>query len=608
MPILPDDHPHDWSGQMRWHQGIVLAGFFLLAPMADSTSLAHPGGHGARRSVSGAHTFRLATGERVARGELLFVRDGVVRIQSEAGDLVDVPVAGLSELDQGWVGQVTAAVRERNEPGVLAIGLPVPQNRGAGKRDDQGAGDRMPPEIAKHFQPFEKTVGIRWDRDFLFVESNGLPDHRMMVGIRSWQQQVPLPQDYRGDNAWRIPRNPVPAKNPQSTKNDFLRGAIALAVNGIPIFNPLNNRGDDAFLAGELDEYGGHCGRADDYHYHLAPVHLEKVVGHGNPIAYALDGYPVYGYQKPDDADFAPLDKFNGHRGKDGNYHYHATKTYPYLNGGFHGEVTKRDGQVDPQPRAEPVREALSPLKGAKITRFESPASNEYRLTYEIGGRPGTVEYKISEGGRVAFTYRDPRGKVTTEVAEPRRPQRGEGRGRRGDPPRPGADRPPRDNRRSTERNEPASKPLGLSSQSIDSEGLLTVECTCDGKALSPAIAWKQLPEGTKTWAVSLWHTAPDQEKSYWLVYDLPADLKELNQGGKPAGKLGQNDRRRASYEPLCSKGPGRKTYHLTVYALSGQPSFSPGEPSRASFLKAIEGMVLAEETLDFEYERRSGR
>jgi hypothetical protein len=38
-------------------------------------------------------------------------------------------------------------------------------------------------------------------------------------------------------------------------------------------------------LAGELDEYGGHCGRADDYHYHIGPVHLEKIVGKGNPIS-----------------------------------------------------------------------------------------------------------------------------------------------------------------------------------------------------------------------------------------------------------------------------------------------------------------------------------
>jgi hypothetical protein len=68
---------------------------------------------------------------------------------------------------------------------------------------------------------------------------------------------VPLPQPYQGENAWRIPVNPVPAKEPASAKDRFLRGNIALAVNGVPIFNPFNNRGEDAYLIGELDEYGG---------------------------------------------------------------------------------------------------------------------------------------------------------------------------------------------------------------------------------------------------------------------------------------------------------------------------------------------------------------
>ena len=74
-----------------------------------------------------------------------------------------------------------------------------------------------------------------------------------------------------------------------STKNISFAGRfVALAVNGVPIFNPIKNNGKtDTLLAGELDRWGGHCGRADDYHYHIAPVHLEKIVGAGNPVAVA---------------------------------------------------------------------------------------------------------------------------------------------------------------------------------------------------------------------------------------------------------------------------------------------------------------------------------
>ena len=69
---------------------------------------------------------------------------------------------------------------------------------------------------------------------------------------------------------------------------------------------------------------GGHGGRADDYHYHLAPLHLQKTMGTSLPVAYALDGYPIFTYQDEKSPDFAPLDRLSGHKDKDGNYHYHG--------------------------------------------------------------------------------------------------------------------------------------------------------------------------------------------------------------------------------------------------------------------------------------------
>lgn len=248
------------------------------------------------------------------------------------------------------------------------------------------AGALAVPAQAAPFRNFPR-LQLRWDADFLFIESNGLPEHQMMVGITAWQQQVPLPQSYAGENAWRIPLHPVAAKEPLSIRGRFLRGAIALAANGIPIFNPQNNRGEISAEIGELDQWGGHCGRADDYHYHAAPLHLQSIVGKGMPIAYALDGYPILGLTEADGSAVQKLDACNGHELPGIGYHYHASLKYPYVNGGFHGEVVERDQQVDPQPRAQPVRPATAPLRGAEITGFESPEANQYQLSYKKIGR-----------------------------------------------------------------------------------------------------------------------------------------------------------------------------------------------------------------------------
>lgn len=291
--------------------------------------------------------------------------------------------------------------------------------------------DTVAARVNASFQPYAPLVSARHDAQLFYVESDGIPDHRMMVGITAWQQQVPLPQSYRGDNAWRFPLFPRVASAPLSAKEHFFRGAIAIAANGVPIFNPIKNDGiTDTFLAGELDEFGGHCGRADDYHYHLAPLHLQKVLGTATPVAYALDGYSIYGLTEADGSAPATLDTFNGHIGKDGSYHYHATKAYPYLNGGFHGEVVERDGQVDPQPHADPVRPASVPLRGATITGFEKLAGNSYTLTYSIRGETRKVHYTVQADGNYIFDFIDGRGAARTETYT----RRGRGRGRGGPP------------------------------------------------------------------------------------------------------------------------------------------------------------------------------
>jgi phosphatidylethanolamine-binding protein (PEBP) family uncharacterized protein len=478
-------------------------------------------------------------------------------------------------------------------------------------------------DIAAAFAPFEKRRALTTRRDdtWLYVESDGLPEHPLMVGIRNWQQQVPLPQPYTGANAWRIPLHPVRADEPALTKDRFLRGAIALAVNGIPIFNPLNNRGEDALAIGELDEYGGHCGRADDYHYHVAPVHLEKIVGKGMPIAYALDGYPVYGSTEPDGSPMRPLDALGGHDDGAGGYHYHAMPKYPYLIGGFRGEVVERDGQVDPQPQARPLRPALGPLKGATIVASTMTAADTRKVVYEIGGRKGSIEYTVKQDGSATFRFTDPAGRTTTESYTPRNRGAGGGPPGGGKGPQGPGPRPPRKGQNvarqgaAAAEREPtaavsriATRGLTVKSSVIGEDGLLPAEFTCDGAGISPPVTWQAGPPGTRCYALVLWHETPDGVKSYWVVYDIPATVTGLPKDSRKIGTLGQNDKGRAAYDPMCSRGPGRKHYHLTVYALSARPHLTTATATRAGLLRAITSTTLAEGTLTFAYERTGTR
>ncbi len=278
------------------------------------------------------------------------------------------------------------------------------------------------PNIIKNaFLPFAPNVNTFWDDTYFYVESKGIPaTHEMMVGISNhgWQQQVPIPQCYIGANAWSIPLNPVMSSNPIPVDDvHFTRGAIAIAVNGVPIFNPHTNTGVDALTDGQLDLYGGHCGRGDDYHYHIAPLHLYNSNFSHLPIAYAFDGFAVYGNLEPDGSVMATLDNNHGHF-YNGEYHYHGTSASPYMIAQFAGVVTEdATHQLIPQAQAHPVRtENWTPLNGALITAcLPNNSGNGYQLNYSLNNTAGYAVNYAWNGTTYTFDYITPNSNNTIE-------------------------------------------------------------------------------------------------------------------------------------------------------------------------------------------------
>ena len=271
-------------------------------------------------------------------------------------------------------------------------------------------------DISKMKSLFEAFDGVTTssDSDYFYISSNGIPSHNMMEGITNWQQQFPINQEYNGANSWSIPINPEFSENPLSSESNFMKGAMAIAINGIPIFNALNNRGEDANLIGELDKWGGHCGKADDYHYHLPPTHLSDVVGADNPIAYSLDGFPLFG--KTNDA----LDENLGLLNKDGSYSYFSVESFPYFISKMKGKITTSglapENQIIPQAQSKGIRPALTPLKGAEITKFLTTGENSYQLIYSLNNQEYTIEYLWDNTGHYFVTFTDPDGTFRTET------------------------------------------------------------------------------------------------------------------------------------------------------------------------------------------------
>ena len=391
-------------------------------------------------------------------GSFYLLKDNIVLIEDTAGNIIQSPLKKLSKQDQKWVLEKQKFIQKINSIQTTKVDLEL-----AKQYDELSVGIlmlvffviiRFIPQLQplKFIQPFlvgillltlssftmktfivtgmstrisfldsafgyyKPSISSRSDNNYYYVESLGLPDHEMMLGITAWQQQVPIPQCYVGSNAWSIPINPTIAATPVPVnQNHFLRGAIALAVNGIPIFNPYTNTGVDAFLDGQLDQYGGHCGRADDYHYHIAPKLLYNKIPKTSPVAFALDGFAIYGDVEPDGSAQKSLDANHGHYGTDGVYHYHSSAAAPYMIGNMVGTVTEdATMQIIPQAAAKGVRPALTPLKGATITHCHPyPTGNGFKLTYTLGTDKDTVDYSWTSNGDYTYKFITAAGTTT---------------------------------------------------------------------------------------------------------------------------------------------------------------------------------------------------
>jgi hypothetical protein len=116
------------------------------------------------------------------------------------------------------------------------------------------------------------------------------------------------------------------------------------------------------------------------------------------PIAYAMDGFPIYGFTNADGST-PVLDDCNGETDADGNYHYHATDAYPYINGCFKGSF-----DMSLQPGAHPIRQ-VEPGGPAQIliTALYQDDTGWIHMEYEYQGTLLSVNYR--EVDELCFEY-----------------------------------------------------------------------------------------------------------------------------------------------------------------------------------------------------------
>ena len=156
-----------------------------------------------------------------------------------------------------------------------------------------------------------------------------------------------------------------------------------------------------------------------------------------------------------------------------------------------------------------------------------------------------------------------------------------------------------------TTQSQTANDTFVLSSSEMANGANLAISYSCDGDRISPALQWRGAPERTKSYALIMHHNAPDGVHWYWTMYNIDANASGVNDA-QVLGKLGTNSVNGLNeYAPPCSKGPGKKDYTFTVYALSAPVNFNNDQKvDRSALLAAMKDITLDSATMTLSYQR----
>jgi Raf kinase inhibitor-like YbhB/YbcL family protein len=129
---------------------------------------------------------------------------------------------------------------------------------------------------------------------------------------------------------------------------------------------------------------------------------------------------------------------------------------------------------------------------------------------------------------------------------------------------------------------------------------------TGDGEGISPPLAWKNVPDGTESFAIIC--SDPDAPLTYgfthWVLYNIPQDVRSIDAGEDSKFTAGANGAGKSGYYPPTPlPGHGDHFYYFHLYALDAMSPLEPGLDSD-KLLARVDDHILVQARLVGRYSR----
>ena len=147
---------------------------------------------------------------------------------------------------------------------------------------------------------------------------------------------------------------------------------------------------------------------------------------------------------------------------------------------------------------------------------------------------------------------------------------------------------------------------IQIMSPAIQAGGTIPVAFTCEGQDISPPIAWRHIPSGTRTLALLMEDPdAPGGTFVHWSLFDIPPAVAGIAAGRLPLGaRQGKNSFGKLGYGGPCPpRGDDPHHYTFAVYARPSTIDLEPGA-SPAKVRAAVAKPASAQGTLTASFGR----
>jgi Raf kinase inhibitor-like YbhB/YbcL family protein len=157
---------------------------------------------------------------------------------------------------------------------------------------------------------------------------------------------------------------------------------------------------------------------------------------------------------------------------------------------------------------------------------------------------------------------------------------------------------------------DPQEGTMKISSDAFAANETIPKKFTCDGPDVSPKLTWSEPPAKTQGFALIMDDPdAPAGTWVHWVLFDLPAETRELAEGVAKQEQLangarqGRNDFGKIGYGGPCPPPGNPHRYFFKLYALDAKLNLK-ASATKADVERAMHGHSLAHAELIGRYGR----